>query len=91
LQKLRLSSIFEQNGGRLIFLKKLRLSLLFRVCGLGCVGWVGWLEELELKKALQFSFGLGLCKNQSLPVIGGSADGVTLTNCMSDCIKHCCI
>jgi hypothetical protein len=22
----------------------------------------GWLEELELKQALQFSFGLGLCK-----------------------------
>ena len=29
-------------------------------------GWVGgWLEELELKQALQFSFGLGLCNLQS--------------------------
>jgi hypothetical protein len=29
---------------------------------LGGLGWVGgWLEELELKQALQFSFGLGLC------------------------------
>jgi hypothetical protein len=25
------------------------------------VDWVGWLEELELKQALQFSFGIGLC------------------------------
>ena len=23
----------------------------------------GWLEDLELKQAIQFSFGLGLCKN----------------------------
>ena len=30
------------------------LSLLFRRVG-------GWLEELELKQAVQFSFGLGLC------------------------------
>jgi hypothetical protein len=32
----------------------------------GWVGWVGgfggWMEELELKQTLQFSFGLGLCK-----------------------------
>jgi hypothetical protein len=29
---------------------------------LGGLGLVGWLEELQLKHALQFSFGLGLCK-----------------------------
>jgi hypothetical protein len=36
----------------------------------------GWLEELELKQALQFSFGLGLCNfrwrrwGSSLPGLG---------------------
>jgi hypothetical protein len=33
----------------------------------------GWLEELELKQALQFSIGLGLCKilMNILPKIAG--------------------
>ena len=42
-----------------------------RLCGGGCGGYVvavveamWWvLEELELKQALRYSFGLGLCKN----------------------------
>jgi hypothetical protein len=52
------------------------LSLLFRwwrrIYGGGCAGYVvvvaqdiWWLEELEVKQALQFSFGLGLCKKCS--------------------------
>jgi hypothetical protein len=44
---------------------------LWRLCGGGCGGYVvaveeamWWLEELKLKQALQFSFGLGLCNKK---------------------------
>ena len=38
----------------------------------------GWLDELELKQALQFSFALGLCK---MPLIVGTEFRVAHRRC----------
>jgi hypothetical protein len=50
---------------------------LWRLCG-GCRGYVvavaeamWWLEEMELKQALQFSFGLGLCNRHVFLFLNG--------------------